>query len=64
MLQELSCIVLRMNTLEKLVKLLKLENVTFGDKEIAELPNQTKAIPNFKLKHNIKNIYKDLKRGD
>ena len=51
-------------TLEELVKLLKLENVTFGDKEIAELPNQTKAIPNFKLKHNIKNIYKDLKRGE
>ena len=35
-------------TLEELVKLLKLENVTFGDKEIAELPNQTKAIPNLK----------------
>ena len=51
-------------TLEELVKLLKLEGVMFGDKEIAELPNQTKAIPNFKLKHNIKDIYKDLKRGE
>ena len=51
-------------TLEELVKLLKLENIMFGDKEVAELPNQTKAIPNFKLKHNIKEINKDLKRGE
>ena len=51
-------------TLEELIELLKLEDVTFGDKEIAELPNQTKSIPNFKLKHNIKDIYKDLKRGE
>ena len=51
-------------TLEELVKLLKLEGIMFGDKEIAELPNQTKVIPNFKLKHNIKDIYKDLKRGE
>ena len=51
-------------TLEELIELLKLEDVTFGNKEIAELPNQTKSIPNFKLKHNIKDIYKDLKRGE
>lgn len=50
--------------LEELIELLKLEDVTFGDKEITELPNQTKSIPNFKLKHNIKDIYKDLKRGE
>lgn len=51
-------------TLEELIELLKLEDVTFGNKEIVELPNQTKSIPNFKLKHNIKDIYKDLKRGE
>ena len=51
-------------TLEELIELFKLEDVTFGNKEIAELPNQTKSIPNFKLKHNIKDIYKDLKRGE
>ena len=51
-------------TLEELIELLKLEDVTFGNKEIDELPNQTKSIPNFKLKHNIKDIYKDLKRGE
>ena len=51
-------------TLKELIELLKLEDLTFGNKEIAELPNQTKSIPNFKLKHNIKDIYKDLKRGE
>lgn len=51
-------------TLGKLIKLLKLKDVTFGDKEISELPLQTKAIPNFKLKYNINNIYQDLKRGE
>ena len=51
-------------TLGKLIELLKLKDVTFGDKEISELPLQTKAIPNFKLKYNINNIYQDLKRGE
>lgn len=51
-------------TLEELVELLKLEKVVFGDKELSELPMQTKVIPNFELKHNIKDIYKDLKRGE
>ena len=50
--------------LGKLIELLKLKDVTFGDKEISELPLQTKAIPNFKLKYNINNIYQDLKRGE
>lgn len=51
-------------TLGKLIELLRLKDVTFGDKEISELPLQTKAIPNFKLKYNINNIYQDLKRGE
>ena len=51
-------------TLGKLIELLKLKDVTFGDKEISELPLQTKVIPNFKLKYNINNIYQDLKRGE
>lgn len=51
-------------TLGKLIELLKLKDVTFGDKEISELPLQTKEIPNFKLKYNINNIYQDLKRGE
>lgn len=48
-------------SLDELVKLLKLKDIKFGNKEVIDLPNQVNILKDFKLKHNINNIYKDLK---